>query len=411
VVRNDDAKRDMKKESAAPPGAAELQRNPRPLSHTALIVAIYLCAFIILDFFTQAFEELPGIVAWYPPAGLTYALLLAFGVRFTPAVTIVLFISSLFIYRMPQPPYALFLWAFFISLIYGIAAAFLRHRIHFDWQLRKMRDVTYLVLTAVFVSALLAGLSVSSSALSSDMPRGEIINAIFHWWIGETVGILTVTPFLLIHVMPWLKRFAEGQPVRLSAHRSFPRPTLTAIGQASSLAFILYWVFNTRILDQFQPLYLISLPLIWIALQRGLKGVTTGIVALNFGVIIALWFFRFDLVRLSELQLLMIVNCIVCLLMGVAVTERKEAEAEREQIIEKLQEALKQVKQLSGFIPICASCKKIRDDKGFWNDVAEYITEHSEAQFTHGLCPDCMKKWYPDYVAESAIEEKSKGNH
>jgi hypothetical protein len=72
---------------------------------------------------------------------------------------------------------------------------------------------------------------------------------------------------------------------------------------------------------------------------------------------------------------------------------------------------LKQVKQLSGFIPICASCKKIRDDKGFWNDVAEYITEHSEAQFTHGLCPDCMKKWYPDYVAESAIEEKSKGNH
>jgi len=396
----------MREEPAASLSAAGLHCNPRPLWRSVLIVAAYLCVFITLDFFSQAFEELPGIVAWYPPAGLTYAFLLVFGLRFTPAVTIVLFISSLFIYRMPQPPYALFLWAFFISLIYGAAAAFLRHRMRFDWHLRKMRDVTWLVFMAVFVSALLAVLSVSSSALSSDMPRSEVLSAILHWWIGETVGILTVTPFLLIYVMPWLKRFAEGQPVRSPARRSFSRPTLSTIGQTSSLVFILYWVFNTRILDQFRPLYLISLPLIWIALHRGLKGVTTGIIALNFGVIIALWFFRFDLARLGELQLLMIVNCIVGLFMGAVVTERHEAEAEREQMIVKLREALAQVKQLSGFIPMCTGCKKIRDDEGYWNDVAEYITDHSEALITHGLCPDCMKKWYPDYVAEKEANDK-----
>jgi len=76
-------------------------------------------------------------VAWYPPAGLTYALLLVFGVPFTPAVTIALFLSSLFVYRLPQPLYLLLLWAFVISLIYNLAAAFLRKRIRFDWQLRK----------------------------------------------------------------------------------------------------------------------------------------------------------------------------------------------------------------------------------------------------------------------------------
>jgi signal transduction histidine kinase len=316
-----------KKKPAAPPGVAELHRKPRPLLRAALIVAVYLFAFIILDFFSQQFEELRGIVAWYPPAGLTYTLLLVFGVRFAPAVTIALFIGSLFIYRMPQPPYLLFLWAFIISLIYSIAAAVLREGIHFDWQLRKLRDVTWLVVTSVFVSALLALLSVLSSALSSDMPRSEVLSAIFRWWIGETVGVLTVTPFLLMYVMPGLKRFAEGQPVRLPARRSFPRPTLSAIGQASSLAFTLYWVFGTRVLNEFQPLFLITLPLIWIALQHGFKGVTVAIVALNFGVVFALWFFRFDLARLAELQLLMIVNCIVGLLMGAVVTERKQAEA------------------------------------------------------------------------------------
>ena len=51
---------------------------------------------------------------------------------------------------------------------------------------------------------------------------------------------------------------------------------------------------------------------------------------------------------------------------------------------------------MSGLLPICAGCKKIRDDKGYWNQVEGYIQNHSEARFSHGMCPDCMKKWYPD---------------
>ena len=324
-----------KKKPVDPLRTAELQPNPHRLLRTALIVAAYLLAFIIFDFITKQFQELPGIVAWYPPAGLTYTLLLVFGWRFGPAVTIALFISSLFIYRMPQPPYLLVLWAIIISMIYSAAAAFLRRRIHFDWQLRKFRDVTRFVFTTVLVSALLAVLSVSSSALSSTMPRSEVLDAIFHWWIGETVGVLSVTPFLLIFVMPSLKRFAEGQPVRLTARRSFPRPTLSVIGQAFSIVLILYWVFGTHVLDEFHPLFLIALPIIWIALQRGFKGVSVAILVLNSGVVLALWLFRFNLARLGELELLMIVICIVGLLMGAVVTERKQAEAELQENEEK----------------------------------------------------------------------------
>ena len=78
------------------------------------------------------------------------------------------------------------------------------------------------------------------------------------------------------------------------------------------------------------------------------------------------------------------------------ITERKQIEEEREKMIGDLKEALSKVKTLSGFIPICASCKKIRDDKGYWEQVEVYIRDHSEAEFSHGICPECMKKLYPD---------------
>ena len=78
------------------------------------------------------------------------------------------------------------------------------------------------------------------------------------------------------------------------------------------------------------------------------------------------------------------------------IREKEEAEQERNQYVEELQEALKEVKQLSGMLPICASCKKIRDDKGYWNQIESYIGAHSEAKFSHGICPDCVKKLYPE---------------
>ena len=76
------------------------------------------------------------------------------------------------------------------------------------------------------------------------------------------------------------------------------------------------------------------------------------------------------------------------------VTEIKNVEKEREQLISELQEALSKVRTLSGLLPICASCKKIRDDKGYWNQIESYIHKHSDAEFSHGICPECLDKLY-----------------
>jgi hypothetical protein len=70
---------------------------------------------------------------------------------------------------------------------------------------------------------------------------------------------------------------------------------------------------------------------------------------------------------------------------------------EREQLIEELQAALAEIKTLRGLIPICSSCKKIRDDKGYWSRIEEYIQNHTDAQFSHGICPDCAKILYPGF--------------
>ena len=75
----------------------------------------------------------------------------------------------------------------------------------------------------------------------------------------------------------------------------------------------------------------------------------------------------------------------------------RERTAALEESTRKLERALSEVKTLSGMLPICASCKKIRDDKGYWNQIEEYIRDHSEAEFTHSICQECAEKLYPDF--------------
>ncbi|MDH3392706.1 MAG: HAMP domain-containing protein [Desulfobulbaceae bacterium] len=78
------------------------------------------------------------------------------------------------------------------------------------------------------------------------------------------------------------------------------------------------------------------------------------------------------------------------------VVAREQSESEKERLIGELQDALTEIKTLKGIMPICASCKKIRDDKGFWSQIEAYVSAHSDVEFSHGLCPDCAKTLYPE---------------
>ncbi len=118
---------------------------------------------------------------------------------------------------------------------------------------------------------------------------------------------------------------------------------------------------------------------------------------------------RPDLLMTSYLHWIVYVMCIVCFFvvsclticeyrraMGLLVGQISRQRDELEKSGEDLLNALNQVKKLSGLLPICSSCKKIRDDRGYWNQLESYIENHSEAEFSHGICPECAKRLYPD---------------
>ena len=77
--------------------------------------------------------------------------------------------------------------------------------------------------------------------------------------------------------------------------------------------------------------------------------------------------------------------------------KRRDELTLRERLVAEREEAVQQLRVLRGLLPICAGCKRIRDDKGYWTQVEEYLTHHSEVQFSHGLCPDCAKRLYPSF--------------
>ncbi|MEL6823622.1 MAG: response regulator [Calditrichota bacterium] len=83
------------------------------------------------------------------------------------------------------------------------------------------------------------------------------------------------------------------------------------------------------------------------------------------------------------------------------ITRRVEMEQEKEWLLQEFQDSLAKIKTLNGLIPICASCKKVRDDKGYWNRIEEYIQNHSQAEFSHGVCPACMEELYPEHMSKN----------
>jgi len=294
---------------------------------TTLILVVYLVLFLLLDRFALAFQILPDIVAWYPPDGLSFALLLVFGWGVWPIVAIASIISSFLVFQIPFSPLAVLAWGVFIAVVYGLTAEILRRHIHIDLHLQSMRDVVWLIFAAGLAAGILAVVSISVSSASGVLDSAGRFDEILHWWIGEVVGILAVTPFLLIHVMPGAKRFVDGGWKFRLPPGYFHWPSIGAIGKALSLLLALYLAFGVRVLGQFLPLYILAIPLTWIALQDGIFGISLGVTAANFGTAIVVLTFPIALSQLLELQLLMLVICGTGLLTGAVVTaHRKTAE-------------------------------------------------------------------------------------
>src|SRR5262249_26222636 len=242
----------------------------------------YLAVYLILDrlSFIEAQHGI-GITPWNPTAGLALALLIIKGLRWAPAVLAAELLSSATLPQIPDPPPAIFGATVIVTSGYMGAAAILR-RIGFEPALRRTSDVVLLLLVTILSSGLVAGGFVATYGAAGVVPWSSFSDAVFHFWVGDTIGIVVFAPPLLIFNRP-LEEFGPPDRERLWLQ------LLEIGGQAASIVAALALVFSRIGGDSpFGLFYVLFLPLIWIATRGDLVLASWALLAIQFGLIAGL---------------------------------------------------------------------------------------------------------------------------
>jgi PAS domain S-box-containing protein len=319
---------------------------------------LFLCLNLALDRMTVAFEMGNGIIsAWYPPAGLQVAFLMRLGMSYFPIVLLANFISSQVIYH--QSPFVLATWVqnLAISGGYSAAALVLRRILPKDAPFRSVGDVFRYLTVAITASIGVA--SIGALALTWADPKlvAEYPRMVMNWAVGDSVGMVSVTPFLLVHVMPWFLKQSNRYDLPVSRRSAehvyegleLPKKSrpLELVVQIASIALPMWIVFGSKLGESYDLFYLFFLPVIWIAVRQGIPGVTTGILCLNLGSMAMLRIFPEDLHHLAMLQFLMLIVSLTGLTLGTLITERqlsesglRKSEARLKAIVEAIDEVI-----------------------------------------------------------------------
>jgi two-component system sensor histidine kinase/response regulator len=217
-----------------------------------------------------------------------------------------------------------------------VAAIFLRRVFKIDWQLRTMRDTLRLLFVSLTASCIVALAGVGMYVADHQIKAAEYLKASFNWWVGDAVALASLTPFLLVFVIPWLRRFCRMESPAAAGHSNATfedhrelhpsRRRFESFFFMASIAVALWIVFEGDFSRRSELFYLFFLPIIWIAVRRGLRGATAGILALDFGIVAILRMHPQDLGQLAMLQFLMLILSLTGLVLGTLITERDNSE-------------------------------------------------------------------------------------
>jgi two-component system sensor kinase FixL len=282
--------------------------------HWLVIGLVYLAAYAVLDWisFIEPYANL-GITAWNPGTGLSFALLLLFGLRMIPFLLISPLLADLLTQQFAMPWDVEILASALVGGGYSIALTFLlQKKLRFDPALASMNNLVLLMLVAVVAAALVAVGYVSLMIASGLLPATDFTAAAMRYWVGDVIGITVVTPFAL---------FALTRP------RILPMTT-ESILQFVAIGLALALVFGLVQEQQFQLFYVLFLPIIWLAVRAGSEGVSVGILVTQLGLILGIQLFPAGTFDVTAFQALMLVLAVTGLVAGELVTERRRTEAQ-----------------------------------------------------------------------------------
>ena len=300
--------------------AAPADRPAHQAWASAATVAIYVATYLALDWvsFNNALHGI-GITPWDPSSGLTLALLIVKGLRYTPAVALAEVLSSVYLSLVSVPLIAALGGALVISAGYATAAAILRYVLPVDLYLHRAQDVVLLIAVTVVASGFVALGYVVIYAAAGVVPWTGFAEATFQYWIGDAIGVIVLAPLLLLCVES-LSRFLA----RVLDHRG--RRAIETVAQGLSIAAALAVVVS---IDQnHEPsnrFYLLFLPLIWIATRHGIIGATWAALFIQAGLIAALELQDQSAATVRSYQLLTFALTATGLMLGAVVTERQRA--------------------------------------------------------------------------------------
>jgi len=300
------------------------------------VAVVFVLTYVLLDRSAVFFQMWSGISAWYPPAGLGLAMLIVFGTRYFPLIMLGGFISGVVNYQQQFLSLTFLGVSPVVSCGYWAAAMVLRKVFKIDWQLRSMRDTLRLLFVVLPASGIVALGGAGISVADHVIKPSEYLKASFNWWVGDAVALASLTPFLLVYVMPGLRRFCRIPGAEESEHwnaaakkRRDLHPARRLFESslfALSIAGTLWIVFSGSFSRRFEFFYLFFLPIIWMAVRRGLRGATAGILALDVGIVAILRLYPRDLGQLATLQFLMLILSLTGLVLGALISERDVTE-------------------------------------------------------------------------------------
>ena len=316
-------------------GAISKWRGANGLRRLAVRL-VFVAAYVALDRSAVHFQIWSGISAWYPPVGLALALLVDLGMSFVPWYLLAGCLSGVINYHQPVTAYGFWYASPVIVCGYATVAWILGRSRKRGEGFAQLNEVFRFVAVSLCGSFAVAAAGAWGVLQDGEVTRSNFPQAVLNWWAGDAVALICLTPFLLVHVTPWLLRIERGGgaaflPEAAPELRPELRERWTHAAESGAQAFsiflVIWIVFGWNLPRRHEFFYLFFLPIVWIAVRRGLRGATAGILALNFGVMLVLSEFPTDPHTLALLQALTLIVSLTGLTLGALVSESQKIHA------------------------------------------------------------------------------------
>jgi PAS domain S-box-containing protein len=283
-----------------------------PAKRTAAIAAAYVVTYVALDWGSSLDPLGPlAITPWNPPPGLSLALLLAAGLRFAPALFVAALAAEVVVRGLPAGFVAAAVSSLVIAAGYTAAAWLVRGPLRVDRRLATLRDVAWFVAVVVVATSCVAVGYVAVYTAAGHIAAPDFIRSALQFWLGDAIGILVTTPVLL-----HLFRPRDGARLHWSWEAGL---------QGLALAAALWVAFRIAPEEAARFFYVLFLPLIWISVRHGVPGAAAALLAIQLGIVAAVWIEGYAPATVLELQLLMAALTVTGLFLGGVVSERRRA--------------------------------------------------------------------------------------